>query len=71
MDKAGITDVSPTEMSSVDEKNSNDVITGPDHNVEHGHLKDLEVDLTEILKDRDEIEGDYEADHSPFAEGRC
>lgn len=64
-------EANPIEMSSsVDEKKTA-VVTDSDPNIEHGHLKDLEVDLQEILEDQGdaEVEGDYEADHSPFAEG--
>lgn len=57
-------------VSSVHEKKTQ-VVQESDPNIENGHLKDLEVDLSEILEKHDgaETEGNYEDDHSPFAEG--
>jgi hypothetical protein len=39
--------------------------------VENGHLTELEVDLDRILVEGDEVDGDWDADTSPFAAVRA
>lgn len=42
-----------------------DVEGGPE--VEHGHLKELEVDVAKVLEDDQPF--DFDSDHSPYPEG--
>ena len=42
-----------------------------DRDVEDGHLVELEVDLSRILHEADQAEGDWDADTSPFAAVRA
>lgn len=44
---------------------------GQDVELENGHLFELEVDLDRVLVDKEEQEGDYDADTSPFSAVRA
>lgn len=58
-----------TSAKAVDEKTGTGVVNTTDNGVEHGHLTELEVDLSLILEEKGEE--DYDAAHSPFPEGRA
>jgi hypothetical protein len=53
------------EKDPIASKPEHDVEVGPE--VEHGHLKELEVDVAKVLVDDQSF--DFDSDHSPYPEG--
>jgi hypothetical protein len=45
--------------------------TADTRDIEEGHLTELEVDLSRVLVKDEEVEGDWDADTSPFAAVRA
>ncbi|KAG9240814.1 OPT family small oligopeptide transporter [Calycina marina] len=80
MESEKIRDTAPVK-GVLDQKNSDDpypIDTETVHNIhdqkaelENGHLTELEVDLNRVLVDREEEEGGYDADTSPFSAVRA
>jgi hypothetical protein len=45
--------------------------SAPGRDIEDGHLVELEVDLSRVIAEEEEKEGDWDADTSPFAAVRA
>jgi hypothetical protein len=61
--------VSVTPFNTYNEKRNETTAHGGD--VENGHLTELEVDLGRVLGEGEEVDGDWDADTSPFAAVRA
>jgi hypothetical protein len=59
----------PTVESKVETKQALHSYNDPE--IQAGHLEELEVDLARVLAADHEVEGDWDADTSPFAEVRA
>lgn len=66
-DDAGV--MATTPFNTYDEKHAEKTVAGRD--IEDGHLTELEVDLSRVLADHEDGEGDWNADTSPFAAVRA
>jgi hypothetical protein len=80
MDTEHIHDNTAPDVGSSEKKSSNDYVPdlktahnlhGQDVELENGHLQELEVDLNRVLVSKEEVEGDWDADTSPFAAVRA
>ncbi|RKU42618.1 hypothetical protein DL546_005539 [Coniochaeta pulveracea] len=64
--------VSITPFNAHNEKHDEKTVYGGGGgDIENGHLTEVEVDLGRVLVEGDEIEGDWDADTSPFAAVRA
>ena len=64
-------DETPPQLDAVDSKGVRDVHPDRDVEIQDGHLIELEVDLSRVLLEDAEKEGDWDADTSPFAAVRA
>lgn len=67
---AKVDEVQPNSKHTQSEKGIHNIHDGAPFEVSQGHLVELEVDLARVIGE-DDVEGDWDADTSPFAAVRA